>query len=217
MSIDIGIAGPIGLGGGGGGSQNLQSVCTIGNSTTTNIESTTAIRVNNGTDRIEIFQNNIRWVHPGLPFNSGITISRETTPVPGPIFLQFLPSADGVYQVSLNGLLLPLITMSHTYTVKRTDWMILCDTSGGAIDIFVPTSAPAPGGISTGFSCCIKCVNDGGTGNVVAVKVPDPGVHFIEGTNGVNVGIDFATGARQSIWITVDASQNWWIASSHGL
>jgi hypothetical protein len=212
MSIDLHIAGPIGLGGGGGGGVGtLQQVTDLGNNTTNIVKSTAGFYVNNGVDEFRINPASLDILHLGA-FGGGIHYSRDTTPVPGALFQQRWASADGVQQVSGNGLYLPARKITGNYTVTRQDWVILCDTSAGGFDILLPTAAATPGSIAPGFSCCIK--NIGGNVNIANVK-PDNAAFTIETT--ANIPLTGNAAVMQSIWVTQDNNRNWWIVSSYGL
>ena len=95
-----------------------------------------------------------------------------------------------------NGLVLPVVTKSSNYTATATDYLILCDASGGAFTISLLASATV-----TGRQYTIKKIDSSGN----SVAIDGNGSETIDGTTTKSLNLQY-----DSITIQSDGS-NWFI------
>lgn len=196
MSIRVGIMGPVGIGG-GGVTPTLQQVTTSGNTTSNDIiwgvgGGPTITRKGSGVADV--------WTTSG---GRTITHQREGNTSTA---VQQWPEAAGIFQVSGNGLLLPVQAAASpsTFTVSRFDHVIECDmTAGGAMIVSLPTSLY----LFPGLQVVVKVVAFGGV---------TPTLHLHPVTGKIEGVVDLSLLVRQLFAIRiVNDGTNWWILDSY--
>lgn len=165
MSLSMGIM-ALPIGGGGGGSQNLEQVTTIGNTTDKgikvfgNLPTTTpsvfilpdgsgnvSVLLDAGTGSYKLRNVGTTKVVIEIVQNGHTMLKQSDVQTADHTVLE--PDADGIYQVSGNGLMLPISFPAKTGTYKalRTDYTIECDTSAANVTIQLDNTVLAIGQI----------------------------------------------------------------------
>lgn len=192
-------SGPIVLagsnGGGGGGSQNLQQVTTVGRNTNVgvNVQATTsALSLDPDFVGDNVVVNWTKGVH-----DMAVTLDTLT----GDHGVN-LTDADGAIQVSGNGLVIPLRSVSANTTLLRRDYCILVDASAAPVTVFCNPAS----GIVADQQWIIKIKALGNN-----VTLTPTGGSAIDNTAAVTI---VGTATLQSLVLEFDGT-NFWIVSAY--
>lgn len=179
------------LGGGGGGSQDIQSVLTVGNVTSQSQVFTPGV--------VPILSNNEWAAFFGeilFKNNAGFAMALKWPSGTGALTanrITSFPDAGGTIQVSGNGVVVPIRTVTAAYTATRSDYAIFVDATAGAFILTLP--------VATGGQIF--------TVQVIAISVNSVTIVPTSGTINNAASLILSSAALTSIGIISDGTNLW--------